>query len=162
MKLEAVTEVELRRPVAIGAAKVTDEPHNHVVQSGVGERLQERPRIALPEKRTGMRDAEPLAAAVFQSGEVVEVRPVQDRNDHTLRLERARLSGDRIRRGDDCIRLAGDEPCHLLTDLLLGTHDRPFGTTVRMGADRIAQIRNPARAGRSLHGRADQMNGVRR
>src|SRR5262249_28159509 len=71
-QLEPVAEAERLRPLAVGDAEVADEPRDDVA-AGLGERLEERPRAALPEEAPGVRDREPLAAAVGEAEEVVEV-----------------------------------------------------------------------------------------
>jgi len=46
--------------------------------------------------------------------------------------------------------------------LLLGAHEQPLGVAVRMVDERIAQVGDPACAGRALDRRADQVVGTRR
>src|SRR6266511_642604 len=91
VNLEPGAESERLGPLAVGNAKVADEPRHDVVESGLGERGQKRPRIALPEEAPRVRDAEAVATAVLEAGEVVEVRPVEDRRHDAGRIEPSRL-----------------------------------------------------------------------
>src|SRR5581483_9066091 len=77
VEIEAVAEPERLGPLAVGRAEVADETRGDG-QVGAGEGLQERPRAALPEEAARVRDREPVAAAVLEAGEVVEVAAVRD------------------------------------------------------------------------------------
>ena len=94
-QLEPVAEAEPLRPLAIGRAEVADEARDGV-EPGVRERLEERPRVALPEEAARVRDPEALARPVLEAGEVVEVGAVRDRADDAARRELPQLVGDRV------------------------------------------------------------------
>ena len=88
MQLEPVPEPERLRPLPIGDAEVTDEAGDDVLEAGLCECGQERPRIALPEEAARVRDPKAVAAVVLQPGEVVEVGAVEDRRHGSGRFER--------------------------------------------------------------------------
>ena len=58
-QLEPVAEREVGGPRAVGLAEVAEEARDDV-ETGVGKRLQERPRIAAAEEAPGVRDPEAL------------------------------------------------------------------------------------------------------
>ena len=159
-ELEPVAEAELLGPFAVGRAEVADEARDRV-QLRVGERLQERTRVAAAEEAPRVRDREPLAAPVLEPGEVVEVAAVRNRRHGRGRLERARLVRDRVGRGDDRVRRVGDEPGDAGGGRLLRPHGQAVGAPVRVGGDRVAQVGHPANAGQPLDRRADQVDRVR-
>jgi hypothetical protein len=99
---------------------------------------------------------------VLEPGEVVEVGPVRDRQHAAARLEAARLLGDRVGGADDRVRLPRDELRHLRLALFLHAHERALGAAVGVRDERVAEVGDPAGAGRALHGRADEMDGRRR
>src|SRR5207253_2545939 len=63
-RLDAVAEPERLRELPVGGAKAADEADDDVLETRLGERAQERLRIALAEEGAGVRDAEPLARRV--------------------------------------------------------------------------------------------------
>ena len=67
MQLEPVTEPERLRPLPIGDAEVADEAGDDVLEAGLCECGQERPRIALPEEAARVRDPKAVAAVVLQT-----------------------------------------------------------------------------------------------
>src|SRR5439155_11289270 len=71
-ELEPVAEVETLRPLPVGRAEVPDEARDDV-EARVGQGLQERPRVALPEEAAGVRDPQARRRPVLELGEVVEV-----------------------------------------------------------------------------------------
>src|SRR5439155_1256893 len=79
--LDAVAEAERLHELQVARAEVADEADRHVLEPGVGERLQERTRVALAEERARVREAEAMATPVLEAGEVVEVAAVRDRDD---------------------------------------------------------------------------------
>ena len=84
-------------------------------------------------------------AMVLHPGEVVEVGAVRDRHDRPVRLEPARLVGDRIGGGDDRVGVAGDERGDAVLALLLDP-DEPLlvAAAVRVGDERVAEVGDPA------------------
>ena len=137
-------------------AEVADEARDDVRRARLGERGQERLRVALAEEVAGVRDAEPVARVVLEAREVVEVAAVRDRHDLALRLERARLLGDRVGGGDDRVGLrATSRPTpHGLSPSARRAATRRAGA----GADeRVAQVGDPRRAARALDRGAEQM-----
>src|SRR5205085_9796729 len=159
VQLEPVAEPELLRPVAVGRAEVADEARDDV-EAAPGERLQERPRAALAEEAPGVRDPEALGAVVLEPGEVVEVAAVRDRYDPAFWLERAHLLGDRIRDGDDRVRGARHRPSDRALAALLHAHEAALRPPVRVRAERVAEVGDPARA-RLLRRGADEVDGAR-
>ena len=63
---------------------------------------------------------------------------------------------------DDGIRRARDELRDAEVDLLLRPHGSALRAPVGVGDDGVAQVGDPAGAGRALHGGADEMDRVRR
>ena len=162
-ELDPVAEAERLRVLAVGGAEVAGEARDHVVEAGVGERAQERLRVALAVEVAGVRDPEAVARVVLEAREVVEVAAVGDRDDLALRLERAHLLGDRVRHRDDRVRLRRDELPHSAGGLLLQPRElRLVAAAVRMGGERVAQVGDPGRAGRPLHGGAEEVERRRR
>ncbi len=92
-QLEPVAEPEALGPLAVGGAEVADEAGDDV-EPRLGERGQERPRVAPAEEAAGVRDPEAGRVAVLEPGEVVEVAAVRDR-DHRAPRARARASRPR-------------------------------------------------------------------
>ena len=90
-QLDAVAEPEALHELAVAGPEVAEEAHGHVLEPGVGERAQERLRVALAEERARMREPEAVAAHVLEPREVVEVAAVRDRHDRPSRV-RARAS----------------------------------------------------------------------
>ena len=143
-------------------AEVADEAGDDV-EAGLGERGQERPRVALAEEAARVRDPEALGRAVLEPGEVVEVAAVRDRHDAAARA-RARAPRRRSPRTAATIasawratsRATARSPCSL-------SRDEPLSAR-RCGcaSERVAQVGDPARAGRALHGRADEVDRARR
>ena len=86
-ELDAVGEAEARHELAVARAEVADEADGDVLEARVGERLEERLRVALAEERAGVRDAEAVGAGVLEPGEVVEVAAVRDRQHRPSRVE---------------------------------------------------------------------------
>ena len=99
---------------------------------------------------------------VLEAGEVVEVGPVRDREHAAAGLEAARLLRDRVGGADDGVRLPRDELRHLRLALLLHPDERALRAAVRVGDERVAEVGDPAGAGRALHRGADEVDGGRR
>src|SRR5262249_47627030 len=79
------------------------------------------------------------------------------------RLERARLLGDRVGRGDDRVRLRRDELPQPARGLLLQPRElRLVAAPVRMGGERVAKVGDPGRAGRPFHRGAEEVERRRR
>ena len=95
--LDAVAEPERVRELAVGRAEAADEARDDVLEPRLGERAQERLRVALAEERAGVRDPEALAGRVRHPVEVVEVAAVRDRHEPARRA-RACASPRRSRR----------------------------------------------------------------
>jgi hypothetical protein len=57
-----------------------------------------------------------------------------------------------------CVGPSGDELGHLLVRRLAGARSRSVVPPVLVRDDRVPEIRDPARAGRPLDGRADEVN----
>ena len=160
-QLELVAEPTLLRPLPVGGAEVAEEARLDV-EPGLGERGQERARVALAEEAARVRDPEAVARCVVEPGEVVEVAAVRDRHDRSPRREAPRLLGDRIRDAGDRVGRVGDEPRDAVVDLLLRAHGHALGAPVRVRDERVAQVGDPLRAGRLLDRGADEVDRVRR
>jgi len=109
-----------------------------------------------------VRHAEAVGAGVLEPGEVVEVAAVRDRQHRPSRVEAAGLVRDRVRSGDDRVRLPGDESGDAPRGPLLHAHDRPLRVPVRMRPERVAEVRHPLRARRRFHRRPDEVDRARR
>ena len=126
------------------------------------ERLQERPRVALAEEAARVRDAEAFARRVLEPCEVVEIAAVRD-DAHALRARRARAPPRRSPpRRSDRVRAARDELRHLLVRGLASPRRRRVVPSVLVRDDRVAKIGDPAGAGRTLDGGADEVDRRRR
>src|SRR5436189_178705 len=86
---------------AHGGRATARGPRDDVLEPGGGERLQERPRVALAEEAARVGEPKALARVVFQAREVVEVAPVRDDAHLAGRLESPHLVRDRLGDGDD-------------------------------------------------------------
>ncbi len=122
------------------------------------ERLQERPGVTLPEEAPGVGDPEPRRGPVLEPGEVVEVASVRDRADDSSGCERAHLVRNRVGDAGHSICIAGDEPADLGVRRLLRAGGGGVGSPVRVRDQGIAQVGEPARSGRALDGRADEVD----
>src|SRR5581483_752916 len=160
-QLQPVAEAEALRPLAVGGAEVADEARDHV-EPRVVQRLQERARVALAEEAARVRDPEPARRPVLEPGHVVEVAAVRDRHHRPARPERARLLRDRLRHARDRVRLPRDEPGDRLVHALLRADGGALRPAMGVGDERVAQVGEPARAGRLAHRRADEVDGGRR
>ena len=161
-QLQPVAEPEALRPLAVGRAEVADEPGDDV-EPRVGQRGDERPRVAAAEEAARMGDPEPLRRAVLHPVEVVEVGAVLDRHHAAPRLERTRLVGDRVRRRDDRVGVARHEPGDAPLALLLDPHEPALvAATMRMGDERVPQVGDPPRTGRALDRGSDEVHRARR
>ena len=154
---EPVAESEPLGPGAVGRAEVAEEARLDV-QAGLGERGQERARIALAEEAAGVRDPEALARPVLEPLEVVEVRSVRDRHHRPLRPQPARLVGDRVGDRDDPVGAPRDQPGDALRRPLLRAHEPALGPPVRVRDERVAQVGHPGRLARPLRDRPDQVH----
>jgi len=108
-QLDAVGKSEALHELPVGRTKVAEEPHRHILQPRLRERTEKRLRIALPEERTGVREAEAVRPRVFDAGEIVEVAAVGDRHHSAARVQAARLDGDRLGSADDRVCLTRDQ-----------------------------------------------------
>ena len=156
-QLEALTQAELLGPLAVGRAEVAHEAGDRV-EPGVVERLEERARVPLPEEAAGVGDAETRPGAVLEAHEVVEVAAVRDRADDAPRRETVDLLRDRVGDGRDPVGVAGDEPPELDVRRLLGARAGRVGTPVRVGDQRIPDVRQPACARGALDRGADEVD----
>ena len=127
--LDAVAEPERLRELAVGGAEAADEPDDDVLEPRLGERAQERLRVALPEERARVRDPEALAGRVRHPVEVVEVAAVRDRHDASRRRQRAHLLGDRVERRDDRVGVPRDDAAD-------GAHGLPLQRTAAVSERR--------------------------
>ncbi len=142
-----VAEAERLRVLAVGGAEVAGEADDDVLEARLGERAEERLRVALAVEVAGVRDPEAVARVVLEAREVVEVAAVRDRHDLALRLERARLLGDRVGGGDDRVGLRRDELRDAADGLLLQLREpRLVAAPVRMRRERVAEVGDPRRA----------------
>ena len=57
-QLEAISQAEVLRPLVVGRAEVAEEADDDVLVARLGERGQERARVALAEEAAGVRDPE--------------------------------------------------------------------------------------------------------
>ena len=156
-ELEPVTEPELLRPLAIRRAEVTKEARLDV-EPALAQRSEERPRIALAEKRSGVRDAETIGGRVLEAGEVVEIRPVRDHHDLAAGTALSHLVRNRLGDTDDRVGRARDQLRNRMLALLLHAHQHSFGVAVRMSDDGIAQVGDPRNSGGATDGRADEVD----
>jgi hypothetical protein len=156
-ELEPVAEAELLGPLAVGGAEIACKS-GHDIESGVVQRLQERTRVSLPEEAPGVGDPEAFRGPVLEPDEVVEVAAVRDRAHDPARAERANLLRDRLRHARDRVRSSGDEARQPLVRRLASARRRGVRAPVRVGDERIAEIRDPTDAGHTLQRRADEMN----
>ena len=154
--LDPVAEPEPLGELAVGRAQAADEARDDVAVD-LGQRGQERPRVAMPEERPRVRDPEALAPVVLELLEVLEVAAVRDRL-HPLRPELAHLARDRVRDGDDGVRPARDELRHGLLRLLLHAHGEPVDPAVRVRGHRVAEVGDPVHACHLLDRGADQVD----
>ena len=150
-KLDAVADPDPLGVLAVGGAEVADEAGDHVGRRA-GERVEEWPGIATAEEAARVRDPEAVAGRVRKPGELVEVGAVLDHGETARRRERGGLPRDRPRDGDDRVRLARDESRERAL-----TADLP--APVRERDERIAEVGDPADAGRPLRGRPDEVDG---
>ena len=130
-------------PLPVGLAEVAEEA-GHDVEPRVGERLEERPRVAPPEEAPGVREAEPLGRRPLEPDDVVEVAAVRDRHDGPARAERPRLLGDRLRDARDRVGARGDELRNTLVRRRLGLRRHGVGAPVGVRDERVAEIGDPA------------------
>ena len=157
-QLEPVAEAELRDPLPVGRAEVADEARDDVVEAGLGERGQERARVALAEEAARVRDPEALAGLVLEPGEVVEVasrsgsrapgRPGRSRGPRRRWTRRPRRPRRRRRATsrDDA-----------LERLLLRLHGLPLEAAVGVRDQRVALVGDPRDPGQPLDRGADQV-----
>ena len=155
-ELQPVAKPERLGPGAIGLAEVAEEARDDV-EPRVGERLEKRPRVAASEEAPGVRDAEAVRGMALEADDVVEVGAVRDRHDRALRVERPRLLADRLRDADDRVGARGNEPRDALVQGRFRLRRRRVRPPVRMRDERVAEIGDPADAGRSLNRGRDQM-----
>ena len=78
------------------------------------------------------------------------------------RREAARLLGDRLRDGDDRVGRARDERGDRARPALLHADEQALRVPVRVRDERVAQVGDPAHAGRPLDRGADEVDRVRR
>ena len=145
-QLEPVAEAERLRPLAVGRAEVADEAGDDV-EPRVGERLQERPRVALAEERAGVGDPEARRRGRYSSpAKSSKSQPFAIVTTGPRGLERARLLGDRLRdarrsrrrwRGDE----AGDRARRPSPSR---GRRRDSARAVRVRDERVAQVGEPA------------------
>ena len=95
---------------------------------------------------------------VLEPREVVEVASVRDHADRAARAETSHLFGDRLRHAGDRVGAARDELRDLLRRRLACTGGGRVVTAVLVRDERIAEIGDPARAGRFLHSGADEVH----
>ena len=163
-QLDAVAEAERLGVLAVGSAEVAGEAR--------------RPRRRGPTRRA--RAGTASGRACRGSGPVCVIRsrslawcsrpakssksqPLAIVTTSALRLERARLLGDRVGRRDDRVGLRRDEPPDAADGLLLQPRElRLVAAPVRMRGERVAQVGDPGRAGRALDGGAEQVERRRR
>ena len=138
-------------------AQPADEARDDVILR-LGQRGQERARVAMPEERARVRDPEAVARVVLEPFEVLEVAAVRDRLD-PLRAELAHLLRDRIGDGDDRVGVARDEPRDERLRLLLDLHGEPVDAPVRVRGDGVAEVGDPRHARRLLDRGSDQVHG---
>ena len=156
-QLEPVAESERVRPLAVRRAEVADEARDGV-EVGVVERLQERPRIALAEEATRVRDAEASPGRYSSPAKSSKSQPFAIDAHLSARVELAHLGRDRLGDTGDRVGAARDELRHLLVRGLAGPRRSRVVATVLVRDERIAKIGDPARAGRTLDGRADEVD----
>ncbi len=126
------------------------------------ERLQERPRVAAAEEAARVRDAEATRRACTRARRSRRSRSRSRRRGRPARLEPAYLVRDRLGDAGDRIGAARDEPRNLLVRSLPRARGSRVVAPVLVRDDRIAQIGDPARTGRSLDGRSDEVDRRRR
>ena len=132
-QLQPVAELERLRPLGVGRAEVADETDDGVVEAGLRERGQERPRVALAEEAARVGDPQAVGRPVLDAVEIVEVRAVRDRHHPAARLECARLVRDRVGRGHDRVRVARNQTGDPVLALLLQPGETVLGAAVRVG-----------------------------
>ena len=155
-----VAEAERSGPLPVGGAEVADEARDDVVEAGLGERGQERPRIALAEEAARVRDPEALAAAGTRARRSRRSRSrsgssrtgpcgSKPRTSSAIASETATIASA-------CAR---DEPDDALRRLLLRLHrafvERGGAAFAAIESRRSATQRDP---GRALDRRADQVH----
>jgi hypothetical protein len=107
-------------------------------------------------------DPEPVRAPVLEPGEVVEVAAVRDRAHDPARLQAAHLLCDRLRDARDGVRSPCDETGELLVRRLPRARGGRVRAAVRVGDERVAEVREPASTRRLLHRGAHEVHGARR
>ena len=144
------------------ASRKSPRKRRHDVEPRVGERLEERPRVAPPEEAAGVREPEPLGRRPLEPHDVVEVAAVRDRHDRPARAERPRLLGDRLRDARDRVGARGDElrDTSVRRRLRLGRHG--VGAAMGVRDERVAEIGDPACARRAGDRRGDEVRRGRR
>ncbi len=160
-QLQPVAEVERLRPLGVGRAEVADEADDGVVEAGLRERGQERPRVALAKK---------LPVWVIRSRLDAGTRcrrsrrsPNRSRSSPPGRSARARAPRPRSRRQRPRSRPhSAQQVGDPVLALLLEPREPTLGAAVRVGDERVAQIGDPARAGCALDRRADEVDGAGR
>ena len=163
MQLEPVAEPERLGPLAVGRAEVADEAGDDVqlrrrrapAGTAAGRACRRTMPACVIRNRSPRRYSSPAKSSKSQPFAIVD--------DRAPRLERARLLGDRVGDGDDRVRRARDERARPpARGLLLRAHGELLGAPVRVRDDRVAQVGDPAHAGRALDRGADEVDRVRR
>ena len=156
--LEPVAETEGERPVAIGGAQVSEEARDDPRIVERRDRLEERPRAALPEEAAGVQHDEALARRVLQSVEVVEVAAVRhDVDGRPGPRERGALACDERRDRGDRVGLPEHEPRDALLDGALRPDRPPLVATMRVREPGVAQVGDEADAGATAEHGADDV-----
>ena len=102
------------------------------------------------------------AGPILEPREVVEVAAVRDDVDGSARAEASHLVRDRLRHAGDSVGLSRDEAGDLLHCGLPGAGGRRVVAAVLVRDEWVAEVGDPARAGRLLDGGADEVHGGRR
>ena len=145
IELEPVAEAEPFGPLAVGRPEVADEAGDDV-EPGLGQRGEERPRVAPAEEAAGVRDPEARRGMVARSRRSRRSRaPFAIVTTRPLGSNAACLLGDRVGSGDDRVGVARDEPRDAVLALLLDPGQPPLvAAPVRVGDERVAEVGDPA------------------
>ena len=158
-ELHPVAELEALEELTVRGAEVADEPHGDILELRVGERLEERLRVALAEERPcvgraagdrSARTSRPAKSSKSQPFAIVTTRPFGSSARVSSVIASAAVTIASAWRATSCA-----TPARAFSfTKAAGT----FVRAVRVQHDRVAQVGDPGRARRLLHRRPDQVH----